>query len=239
MYYCVRMNNKESDVPCNLRDCLLCRLCLPDWIPAVEIHRKNFLLKKGQRVFREGEPVTGIYFVYSGVAKIHKKWGLEKELIIRFAGAGDIMGHLGLGKEARYPVSATAVESTKVCYLDMDFFESTLRVNSNLTYTLMRFLADELQESHRGMRNLAHMSVKARTAQALVSLKKQFGTKPNGAIAAIISRQDIASFAGTTYETLFKMLNDLTVEGCIRLDGKSITILNEDKLRAIIQIDSQ
>lgn len=233
------MNNKENSVSCNLRDCLLCKLCLPDWVPAVGIHRKNFLLKKGQKAFSEDEPVTGIYFVYSGITKIHKKWGREKELIIRFAGKGDIMGHLGLGKEARYPVSATAVEDTKVCYLDMDFFESTLRVNSNLTYTLMRFLADELQESHRGMRNLAHMSVRARIAQALVSLKDQFGTKNNGTIAVTISRQDTASFAGTTYETLFKMLNELTIEGCIRLDRKDITILNEGKLHAIIQKDSR
>lgn len=233
------MNKKESGSSCNLQGCLLCKLCLPDWIPAVGIHRKNFLLKKGQRAFNEGEPVTGIYFVYSGTMKIHKKWGREKELIIRFAGKGDIVGHLGLGKEARYPVSATAVEETMVCYLGMDFFESTLRVNTNLTYTLMRFLADELQESHRGMRNLAHMSVRARIAQSLVSLKDQFGTKSDGAIAVTVSRQDIASFAGTTYETLFKMLNELTVEGCIRLDGKNITILDEGKLRTIIQKDSQ
>lgn len=224
---------KESNSSCNLRDCLLCKLCLPDWIPAVGIHRKNFLIKKGQKVFTEGKPVTGIYFVYSGAVKVHKKWGEEKELIIRFAGKGDIIGHLGLGKEARYPVSATAVEDTMVCYLNMDFFESTLRVNTDLTYALMRFLADELQESHRGMRNLAHMSVRGRIAQALVSLKDQFGTKDGGTIAVTVSRQDIASFAGTTYETLFKMLNELTVEGCIRLDGKNITILDEDKLRNV------
>lgn len=235
----MEMNKKTSGSSCNLRDCLLCKLCLPDWIPAVGIHRKNFLFKKGQRVFNEGEPVMGIYFVYSGIMKIHKKWGQEKELIIRFAGRGDIVGHLGLGKETRYPVSATAVEDAMVCYLDMDFFESTLRVNTNLTYTLMRFLADELQESHRGMRNLAHMSVKARVAQSLVSLKSRFGTRKDGAIAVTVSRQDMASFAGTTYETLFKMLNELTVEGCIRLDGRNMTILDEDKLRAIIQQDSQ
>jgi len=214
-------------------------LCLPDWIPAVEIYRKNFLIKKGQQAFNEGKPVTGIYFVYSGILKIHKKWGEEKELIIRFARGGDMIGHLGLGKEARYPVSATALEDTEVCYLDMDFFESTLRVNTNLTYALMRYLANELQESHHGMRNLAHMSVRARIAQALVSLKDQFGTKNDGAIAVTLSRQDIASFAGTTYETLFKMLNELASEGYIRLNGKNITILNEDKLRAVIQKDSQ
>src|SRR5690606_26370246 len=124
-------------------------------------------------------------------------------------------------------------------YLNMDFFESTLRVNTGLTYTLMRFLADELQESHRGMRNLAHMSVRARVAQALISLKDQFGTQDDGSIGVTISRQDIASFAGTTYETLFKILSELTAGGSVRLDGKNIFLLDEEKLSTIIQQDSR
>ncbi len=230
---------KESVSPCNLKDCLLCRLCLPDWIPAVGLHRKNFLVKKGQRVFQEGNPVSGIYFVYSGIMKIHKKWDQEKELIIRFARQGDMIGHLGLGKEARYPASATALETSIVCYLSIPFFESTLRVNTQLTYTLMRFLADELQESHRGMRDLAHMSVKARVAHALISLKEQFGVNEEGTINITLSRQDLASFAGTTYETLFKTLNEFTREGAVKLDGKNMTLTDEDKLRLIVQEDNR
>ena len=230
---------KESNTPCNLQDCLLCTMCLPDWVPAVGIHKKNFLVRKGQQAFTEGTPVTGIYFVYSGILKIHKKWGAQKELIIRFAKKGDIAGHLGLGRKTQYPVSATALEDTMVCYLSMDFFETTLRVNTDLTYTLMRFLADELQESHRGMRNLAHMSVRARVAQALLSLQDQFGRRDDGSIGITVSRQDLASFAGTTYETLFKILNELTVGGSVRLDGKNIFLLAEEKLGAIIQQDSQ
>jgi len=214
-------------------------MCLPDWVPAVGIHKKNFLVRKGQQAFTEGTPVTGIYFVYSGILKIHKKWGAQKELIIRFAKKGDIAGHLGLGRKTQYPVSATALEDTMVCYLSMDFFETTLRVNTDLTYTLMRFLADELQESHRGMRNLAHMSVRARVAQALLSLQDQFGRRDDGSIGITVSRQDLASFAGTTYETLFKILNELTVGGSVRLDGKNIFLLAEEKLGAIIQQDSQ
>lgn len=231
---------KKSHPSCNLSDCILCRLCLPDWIPAVELNRKIILLKKGQQAFTEGDLVTGIYFIYSGTMKVHKRWNHEKELIVRFARPGDMVGHLGLGKEARYPVSATALEPTSVCYLGMPFFESTLKVNPGLTYTLMRVLANELQESHRAMRNLVHMPVKARIAQALLSLKNQFGTRGNNFLDIAISRQDIASFAGTTYETLFKVLNDLTKEGLVRLNGKGIAIHDEGALRTIItQYDLQ
>lgn len=225
---------KKSHPSCNLSDCILCQLCLPDWIPAVELNRKIILFRKGQQVITEGDPVTGIYFIYSGTMKVHKRWSRDKELIIRFPRQGDMVGHLGLGSDARYPVSATALEPTSVCFLEVPFFESTLKVNPELTYTLMRFLADELQDAHRAMRNLAHMPVKARIAQALISLKSRFGTDGNGLLDFPISRQDIASFAGTTYETVFKVLNELTAEGLIRLHGKGIAIRDEGKIQAIV-----
>src|SRR5690606_11589163 len=94
---------KECKNTCDLKSCFLCKLCLADWLPAVEVHKKNFEVKKGQRIFSEGDLVTGIFFVYNGTIKVHKKWDKEKELIIRFAKQGDIIGHLGLGDNPTYP----------------------------------------------------------------------------------------------------------------------------------------
>jgi CRP-like cAMP-binding protein len=228
----------KSSKRCDLRSCFLCQNCLPDWLPAIDVNKKNFELKKGQQLFKEGDPVTGIYFVYKGAFKVHKRWDNEKELIIRFAAQGDVIGHLGLGKESLYPVSATALEPALVCYLDMKFFESTLMVNSHLTYKLMRFFADELQQAHKSMRNLAHMSVKARIAQAFISLKKQFGVNEAGVINIELTRQDIASFAGTTYETLFKVVNDFTKLNLVSLTGKKVQLLDDQKLIDLINHDN-
>ena len=100
---------KKSSNNCDLQSCFLCRQCLPEWLPAIQAHRKNLNFRKGELIFREGEPVRGIYFVYSGTVKVHKQWGTEKELILRFAQQGEIFGHRGLGQEAIYPISATAL----------------------------------------------------------------------------------------------------------------------------------
>ncbi len=218
---------------CDLKSCLLCQLCLKDWLPAVATHRESIFVKKGQDIFREGDPVKGIYFIYSGNVKVHKKWSEEKDLIIRFAKKGEILGHTGLGEDAHYPVSATALEPVVVCHIGMDFFESTLRVNSELTYRLMRFMAGELQEAEKRVRNLVHMPVKGRIAQALLNLKTQFGLSANGSLGIEITRQDLASFAGASYETLFKVINEFTEEKLIEASGKSITIVNETMLREL------
>ncbi|MDB5011137.1 MAG: family transcriptional regulator, anaerobic regulatory protein [Mucilaginibacter sp.] len=219
---------------CDLNTCFLCTSCVKDWKPALDAHKQNFIIKKGQQIFKEGDPVKGIYFVYKGKIKVHKKWDNEKELILRFAQTGDIVGHLGLGDTELYPVSATAIETGVICYIDMDFLESTMNVNNGFVIKLMRFFANELQESEKRMRNLAHMSVKGRVAQAFISLKNKFGINTNGFINIELSRQDLASFSGAAYESLFRTINDLVADNIITIEGKSMSIKNEDRLLQLI-----
>lgn len=221
---------KKSKTGCDLKTCLLCRLCQKEWTPAVSSHRTNFLFKKGDVVFKEGDDVNGIFFVYDGTVKVHKHWG-EKELILRFAKKGAIIGHRGLGDDLVYPVSGTAIEPTAVCFVSLDFFQASLKVNHELLYELMQFFATELKESERNMRNLAHMPVKGRLAQCLLTLYEKFGATPDGFLNIAISRQDLASFAGTTYETAFRVMNEFAEEGLIRVEEKRIVIANKDLLK--------
>jgi CRP-like cAMP-binding protein len=221
---------KKSKTECDTKSCFLCQSCIKQWQPAIAAGKKNFKVKRGEVIFNEGDEVKGVYFVYEGIVKVHKKWGPDKELIIRLASAGAILGHRGLGGNKIYPISATALEDGIICYFDIDFFESTLKVNTGFTYNLMMFFASELQESERKMRNLAHMSVKGRVAQALVSLQDQFGTRPDRSINIELSRQDLASYAGATYETVFRVLNDMLKDDLIKTSAKKITINDREKL---------
>lgn len=220
---------KESKKHCDLESCMMCRLCIKEWKPAMEANRKNFHFKKGEILFNEGEELKGVYFINDGTVKVHKQWG-DKELILRFARKGAIAGHRGLGGDMLYSVSATALEPVNVCYVDLDFFKSTMKVNHDFMYELMMFFATELKESERNMRNLVHMPVKGRIAQALFTLKEKFGVKEDGSVDIELSRQDFASFVGTTYETVFRMLNELVESKLLKVDGKNITILDKEKL---------
>ncbi|MDQ6901500.1 MAG: Crp/Fnr family transcriptional regulator [Bacteroidota bacterium] len=221
---------KENKKGCDLKSCFLCRQCLPEWLPAIIANKKTFHFNKGEIIFKEGDEVKGMYFIFQGSVKVHKQWGKEKELIIRFAKNGEIIGHRGLGEEAIYPVTGTALQSTTVCFIDLKFFNSTLKVNNEFTISLLLFYAGELQRSERKMNNLAHMQVKGRIATSLLSLKNKFGVTVTGEINIILSRQDLASYSGTTYETVFRILNEFTKEDIISVNSKNITIINELQL---------
>jgi len=165
---------------------------------------------------------------------VHKQWG-DKELIIRFANKGQIFGHRGLGHNNIYPISGTALEPTEACFIDIDFFSTTLKVNHEFLYNLMLFFADDLQESERRMRNLAHMPVRGRLAQALVALEEKFGKTVEGYINIHLSRQDIASYVGSTYETIFRLMNEFIEEDLVEISGKDITIKNNERLLTVTQ----
>ncbi len=225
---------KKSTLNCDLRSCFLCKGCLPEWIPAISSQRQNIVFKKGERIFEEGGLATGIYFLYKGRIKVHKSWGDEKQLILHFAKEGDMIGYRGLGADRTYPVAATALDEVTVCFIDIAFFETTLQVNHQFTYSLMQFYANELLAAEQRMRNLAHMDVKGRIAETLLMLKDSFGQSDSGAVDITFSRQDMASYSGTTYETFFRVINDLVKEKMVSLNGKAITILDEEGLEQLI-----
>jgi CRP/FNR family transcriptional regulator len=219
---------------CNLDTCFLCRNCYPEWKELIEIKKTTVSFKKGKQIINEGEKVKGIYFMYSGLVKVHMQWVNQKELIVRFAKKGDIVGIRGLGDRHVYPISVTAITDTKLCFIPNNFLESTLKVNQQFTYQLMHYYANELQHAEKRMRNLVHMEVKSRVAEALIELASIFNSNTNSPLEITLNRQDIASYAGTTYETVFKFFIELTKKKIISLSGKTIKINQPEKLKSFI-----
>lgn len=218
---------KQINSAYNATACRLYQQCLKEWWPALDAHRHIYRYKKSELVFAEGDPVEGMFFVLDGVVKVHKHWTDDKDLILRFASKDDILGHRGLTTHSLlYPISATCLSPVTILFLPLEFFRTTLTVNTNFLYQFMMFFADELHFSEQRMQRLAHMQVRGRVVSTLEVLQTKFGQDTEGFIAFEISRQDIASYAGTTYETVYKLLIDFENQGMIRTAGKKIQILN-------------
>lgn len=221
---------KIKKTGCDLKTCTMCKGCKPEWLKAIDANRQLLHYNKGEVLFYENDTVNGMFFIYSGLVKVHKKWNDNKDLILRFAKDGAIVGHRGLGSDTVYPVSATALTASDVCFVDLDFFMATLKVNPDYLLDLMMFFAAELKESEKRMRNLVHMNTKGRIGQSLLTLLDKFGTDTEGYINIEISRQDLASYTGTTYETLFKIMNELAEENIIYRDSKRTKLIDKNKL---------
>ncbi|NQV52206.1 MAG: Crp/Fnr family transcriptional regulator [Flavobacteriales bacterium] len=223
------MSKSFSPVECHREDCFLCRNISTDWLEMVRMKRSVISYKKGDVIFREGEEVKGIYFILFGKVKVDMSWG-DKSYIVRLAGDGRILGHRGFGLDSVYPVKATALEDTTVCYIPTELFRTLLRTNPDFLYELTFFYADELKRTERRMKNLAHMPVKGRIAESLLYIDFAFGSDLDGRLKYRMSRKDMAAMGGTTYESVIRMLNELSADGWISLKDKDIWINEKEKL---------
>lgn len=219
-------------IDCDLNACFFCQGCPKEWLALTRLKKQTFLFKKNERFLTEGEAVSGMYFVLSGAVKVHRQWG-EKELIIRFATKGNVLGIRGFG-DAVYHISATALEETMACFISEDHIRASLQIHPVLSYQLMQFYAMELSNAEIRMSNMAHRDVKGRIAETLLTLQDAFGEDQDHFLHLAISRQDIAAYAGTTYETVFKVFTEWITSGWIRTDGKRIQLRNKKNIRSCI-----
>jgi CRP-like cAMP-binding protein len=220
---------------CDLQTCFLCRNTRPEWRELTALRKESSRLRKGEMLIREGEAVSGIYMILEGAVKVHRRWGAERELIVRFAGKADVVGFRGIGAGNVYPVSATALEQVTACFIPLEFLETSLDANPQLSRALMQLYAAELQLAEQRMSDLAHMDVKGRLVRTLINLKTGLGLDAEGFIRLPVSRQDIASYSGTIYETVFKIFSEWTRQGWIATEGKRIRMLEEAKLGELIR----
>jgi CRP/FNR family transcriptional regulator len=223
-----------QDMGCDLSRCFLCRHTSPEWKDLIVLKKNTSFFKKGRTIIEEGEPVKGIFFINEGAVKVSKNWGEQKELILRFAKTGDVLGLRGFGGDLHYPISATALEDTKVCFIDNAFLNASMAANTNLTFQLLQLYAAELQRAEKRMRDLAHMDVKGRIVLALFEIADVFGIGEENFIALPITRQDIASHAGTTYETVFKFFTELSHKHILATSGKNIKIIDRKALEEFL-----
>jgi len=190
--------------------------------------------KKGQTIILENSPVDNLYVILSGKAKVYNSGVFRKKQIIRFVTDGDIIGHRGINQK-KWTITASALDDSQICTLSMQDFFCLLDHNLKLTRTLLFFLADELFRAEMEIKKLSTMYIEERVADALLHIKSVFS--PEGASLGVkLSRQDIADFAGTTKEQVSKYLSDFKRNSVIDMKGKTISILDLNRLQAIARV---
>lgn len=182
--------------------------------------------KKGQNFIMEGAPVHGLYFVYRGKVKVAKTGLNGKEQIVRFAANGEIIGHRGFGIGQSYQISAMSLEDSILCSFSVETMNNVLKTVPSLTYDMMLFYAEELNNSESKVKKFAQMTVREKVIDALLYIHRKFG-QGKEFLNIQLSRKEIADFAGTTEEQVIRIISALKKEMLITTSGKKIGIKAE------------
>ena len=190
-------------------------------------------IQDGEPLFQEGKYPSGLYCIHSGKIKLSRAGQEGREHIVRFATAGDIIGYKALITGEPYSSSAVALDDCHVCFIPKELFFHTIQNDSKLAMRMMEILASELHSAEERVMELAQKTVRERLAEALLVLKKTFGTEPDGqTINVSLTREEIANIVGTATESVIRLLADFKKSNLIELRGRKIAIMQE---RALIK----
>lgn len=188
--------------------------------------------KKKEVVFHVGDTPHYVYFLNKGSIKTYKTHDDGKELITSIYKNGDFFGHVALFEGKAYSDSALVLEESEIYKIPKDDFLNLIYKNRDVAGRFIRLLSNRIEEQEKHLLRLAYDTVRKRTAEALLTLLKQSPSK--GKTDAIrITRDDIASMAGTATETVIRCLTEFKDDGFIEVSGREITILNPKALESI------
>jgi len=219
---------KRKCETCNHHNCFINKHVSDEWKPIITFNKTSTDYPGGATIFSEGEPVKGIYEIYSGKIKVVSSLGTKVERIVNFATTEQILGYQGLGGDMVYPVTAITLEPSQVTFIPIDIFYKTVKANPEVALYLVKFYADQLKAAEMRMNQNSELNVKEKVMVALLTIIKSFGfSKQDPTLLSFTpSRKDIASLSDTTYETVIRVLGSLEKENIIKLKGKAIRVLD-------------
>lgn len=183
---------------------------------------------KGQIVYRSGETSEGLYIVHKGSMKIYRLSGNGKEQLIRILGPGDFTGELALFSESVHEAYAEALEPLELCMMSRDSLQSFLLKYPQIALKMLGEFTSRLAESEKQAAHIATESVETRIAMYLSNLAEM---QNSSAFTLPMSRKHLASYLGTTPETISRKLTDFEASGWIAQQGqRQIKILDLDAL---------
>ena len=193
--------------------------------------------RKGQIVFYEGHPALGVYCVYEGQLKLSKSGSQGRPQIIGIAKEGALVGHRAVLTDKPHSFSAEVLGDTRVCFVDRKTFLAMMVENPSVAEALLRRMAAELDEAEDRLMDIVEKPVIVRLARLLLSLGNAYGRPaPKGTrIALALTREEMAEMIGTTQETTIRLLSQFRKLGLVRLDNKSITLLDPEKLAQLVE----
>jgi len=192
----------------------------------------SVVFRKNSFVYREGDLPTSLYYIKEGRVKVSKVNSEGKELVSNIFSSGSFIGHQALIKASAHREEASAIDDVVIINIPKEKFQSVMALDPKISMEVIKLLNNKLEESEDRLLSLAYDTVRKRTANVLISLEKKFKKHSQESKVDIrVTRDDLAALVGTASESVIRVLRDFKKSEIIEIHGRSIQILNLDRLK--------
>ncbi|NED99213.1 Crp/Fnr family transcriptional regulator [Phytoactinopolyspora halotolerans] len=194
----------------------------------IEVH-----LDRGEVLFREGDDGDRVYVVTEGKIKLGRTAQDGRENLLALLGPGQMFGELSLFDPGPRSATATAVTETSLLALGHADLVPLLTGRPEVARGLLLQLASRLRTSNDTLADLVFSDVPGRVAKRLLDLSNRFGVPSDEGIRVShdLTQEELAQLVGASRETVNKALADFVGRGWIRLEQRSVVLLDVERIR--------
>ena len=204
----------------------------PDAVAALINDMDTVVFPKGTTIFDEGEPGDRLYIIVEGKIKLARHAPDGRENLLSVMGPSDMFGELSIFDPGPRTSSAVCVTDVTCATMDSTMLREWIDNHPEISQQLLRVLARRLRRTNASLADLIFTDVPGRVAKTLLQLANRFGVHEGGALRVNhdLTQEEIAQLVGASRETVNKALATFAHRGWIRLEGKSVLIVNTEHL---------
>lgn len=199
-------------------------------IVAVTHHRKY---RKDNMILIEEEAGQTMFILMSGQVKISRISEDGREVILAVMGAGEFFGELSLLDGQSRSANVTVIKDAEMLLINRDDFLNLLNEFPRIAIQLLRELASRMRKSDSQIKSLSLKNATGKVTGTIHRLAEDIGIRTGNHvhIENLPTQQDLANMAGTSRETISRVLQKLANEKYITRDGSKLIITDYERFK--------
>lgn len=174
--------------------------------------------ERGEALFWEGDPCTGLHIIEQGFVKLYRLSPQGRQYIVRVLQEGDTCNEVPTFDGGTNPVNVEALETTRVWVIHPDILRTLLQKHPEFAQKVIDNFAKNLRGLVRMVSEMAFYQVTHRLAR-LISEQS-----PDGLSGTPWTQEQLAARLGTVREVVARSLKELERSGAIQMDKRRIAI---------------
>lgn len=228
---CLRCRFREERLFCNLSN---------EALKALQGIKATSVYPKGALLCLEGQPPRGIFVLCTGRAKLSTTSTGGKSIILRIAEPGEVLGLTSVVENIPYEATIETLEPTQANFISRADFIRFIEQHSEVGMKVAHQLTHNCKCAYDEIRSLGlSTSVPEKIAKLLLGwaehpLHSAKGPVKEIPIRVTLTQEEIAQFAGSSRETVSRVLGDFKKKGWLRIKGATWYILNKPALEKLV-----
>tara|TARA_X000001036_G_scaffold176794_2_gene167334 strand:+ start:405 stop:1082 length:678 start_codon:yes stop_codon:yes gene_type:complete len=181
---------------------------------------------KNSMIILEEEMGDVVFIVMSGTVKITRVNDEGKEVILAMLGSGEVFGEMAILDGESRSANALSQENCEVVTINREDFLNLLKTNNKVSLSLMTEFAIRLRKSDQQIEALSLDDAEHRIGVSILNLAEEMGVIRQGVVTVenLPYQQDIANMAGTSRETVSRVMKIFEERGLITKTGHKLSI---------------